>query len=475
VRRIGIALEPSRATVSVLAGLLRPRPALPLEFALPDPEAEEWRDAIAAMLAEVRRRSGAGKVPLTVALLRPMASTKALRLPPLRADELQVLARRAAERWFPFPTGEAVSACRLRGAAQSGPQEVNVVVSAADSGVVDALLEVARGAGIEISCVSAGARAAAAALRGRPELAAGEHLVVLLFGSSTEALHLHAGELRGVRSIPFTAASDPHECAMRRAAQIWRALGGEGDTRPAVWLAGEVDAELANALDATGEGPAPFWRPLVGVGAPEALAAVGAGLPAVRRHDLRPADYRRPAHRAALRRTAALLACAAATTLFSAAAHLRNVEAETLRVQEMRSMLRPGTQTALRTRAEIDTLRARIAALQAVDEARPRWVPFFARFSGSLPQDAYIQSLRADNGEIAIEGYARDAASLVLKFEGQQRWRDVRFTAPLQREQTPLGERERFSLRLGAPEFLPPARQTSDSGEAGNASASILR
>lgn len=472
--RTGIALGPPRATACEAPGALRPRPGRRHEHALPAPGAEGWGAALAAWLGELR---AAGTAEVHVALLRPLAATKALRLPPVRGAALRPLAERGAERWFPLAGGARVDAVPLRGAADGEP---NALVSACDAALVETVAEAAREAGVALGSVTPAVFAAAAgAARVDPGLARGRQLLVLLFAHATEAVLLEAGAPARVRSLPF--ADLDGTAASRRAAQVRelvRAMGeGEDGTPPAVSLAGEVDAALEEALGATPDELGPARVPFAG--SAEALAAFGAALPAARRHDLRPEAHRAPSRRAARRRTAVLLAGAAALAAVAAAAHLRALEEAGDRAARMRATLRPGVESVLRTRAEIDSVRARLAALDRAEAARQRWVPFFARLGEVLPRDAYVQSLRAEGGtEVSIEGYARSASSLVLALGRAADLRGVRFTSSVQREQTPAGERERFSLRFGAPAFLPAPPDTAGAilpGTGARASSAAVR
>lgn len=450
-RRTGLALGP-HATVCRATGGLRPRPRAGETHPLPPPGSEEWTAALADLLGDVVSAGRRGAA-VHVALLRPLAATKALRLPPVRGAALRALVARGAERWFPFAAGDAVHVVPLA-AGTEDEASPTALVSAGDAAMVDALLAAAHGAGVEVAAVVPAAHAvAAAALRLAPGLARGRHLLVVPFHHATEALLLHGGELRAVRSLPFAAPGDGAGDAARRAAQLRELTrGAEGEINaPSVVLAGATDPALDDELDRLGVDVAVVGDDV----SAEALAAFGATLPAARRHDLRPLAHRLPSRRAALRRTGALLAGAAALAVVAAAGHLSKLEEAGDRAAARRATLRPAVQEVLRTRAEIDSLRLRLAALERSEAARQRWLPFFDRFAAALPREAYVQSLRAEGGEVAIEGYARSASTLVLALEREPGLHDVRFTSSVQREQTAAGERERFSLRFAVPDLLP--------------------
>lgn len=458
--RIGLVLGPSYGVACEAWGALDPRPGRRLERALPTSDLHTWEEAVASLLVEVRERAGGGRVSIDLSLLRPLALTRTLRLPPVGASALRALVLRASERWFPFAAGEAVEATPFRGVISDEETEPTTQISAADAARLESLLVRARHAGVEVASVCAAAPAAVeGARRLRPELSAGRQRLVLLYRHATEVLLLEGGDLRGIRSLPFVAGEDAGADALRRAEQFREltAAGDEGEAPTTV--VGESETELRAILAEGGEGD-DLGR-VEGVASAEALAAFGTALPGTRRHDLRPDAHRRPLRQAALRRTAILLTAAALVAIFGASAHLNRVEASAERLAELRATMRPGVQAVLRTRSEIDSLRVRLAALEEVEQARPRWVPFFAQLAESLPREAYVQALRAEEDEVAIDGYARSASTLVLGMERQQAWSDVRFTAPLQREQTAQGERERFSLRFGAPEHLPTRQDTA--------------
>ncbi|HEX8432378.1 MAG TPA: PilN domain-containing protein [Longimicrobium sp.] len=428
--RIGIVVGPADAAAYRVT---RAGTTLVAARSLPAAESEGWNEALADFMDEITHAVGRG--PADATLLRPLAAVRTLRLPPLRRAALRSLAARGSDRWFPFAARGAVEATPPRGPGEP------TVVSAARGSLVESLVRVASDRGVEIESVSAGAHAAATAvLHHSPRLARGRHRVALCFGHATEVITLDDGRLTGARSLPFVGSHAD------RAAQLREIAGA--DPEVALHLPHAVPEEVWMAL---GRDPEPSTGPATA----EALAAEGATLRAARPHDLRPDELRVPARRAALRRTAILLAAASLLGATSAVTHLRRVDAAADRVAAARATLRPVVATVLRRRAEIDSLQARLAAIGEAESARSRWVPFFAHLAGSLPRDAYIQSLRADGGEIAVEGFARSASVTVLQMERDPAWTEVRFTAPLQREQTPTGERERFSLRFGAPRFHP--------------------
>lgn len=455
--RVGLALSESGAFVALASGFPRSQVTASAEWRLPQPASEEWTKEFTDLLEELRRL--APGAPVCIALMRPLAAVKTLRLPPVRAGALRVIATQAADRYFPFSALDAVSAIALAPGIDPGDHP-NTLVSAADSSVMERVLGTANETRTEVPVVCTATSGVVVALRSRARLTQGTEQVVVLFRTATESLTLRGGELRSVRSVPFVATGDLDVDTVRRGAQIRQLVGDRTHLTAPIRILGEVGGELAALL---GDGLA--WLPLESSETPEALAAFGATLAETRRWDLRPASHGRRARSAALRRTAVLVAVAVAAVHVGSAVHLRQVEADAHRVRTMREVLRPGVRAAERIRAASDTLDLRMEALRNVGSSRPRWVPLLARLSAAMPRDAYVRSIRSENEHLTIEGYARSASSLALRLSSDTAWDSVRFIAPLQREQTSGGEREGFTLRLSAPRYLPvlPSRAVSNS------------
>jgi hypothetical protein len=68
--------------------------------------------------------------------------------------------------------------------------------------------------------------------------------------------------------------------------------------------------------------------------------------------------------------------------------------------------------------------------------------------SERLPRDAYLQAARGTGAEWQIDGFARDAASLVPLLEGDPRFENVRFLSATNRLPSGSGAHESFSIAL---------------------------
>jgi Tfp pilus assembly protein PilN len=447
--RVGVAIGPGGLLACEAA---RGRPWRGLSVALPAPEADGWGDALAAAFHEIADVAGP-RAEVHVTLLRPLALAKALRLPPLRPAGLRLMVERGADRWFPLAPGPVAAYVAPLPSHTADADEPSALVSVASAALVETIVAAAAEAGLTVASISPShAAAAAAALALAPELRKGGHLLVLFHDHSTDGLVLEDGRVHLARSLPLAWNNEDYGTGDARSAHLASLARSANAGAASIFLAGATADEEARAAAVAGWEDA---RRVPGFETAEEMAAFGATLASARSHDLRPDAHRLPARRAALRRTAVLLGLSAAACAFGAWMRLQRLEDEVARIERQRATLRPAVTAVLRTRAEIDSVQQRLAALDSLEAARPRWVPFFATLSDALPRQASLQSLRTDGAEVAVEGTASSASGVVIALGRADGLRGVRFASSVQREETAAGERERFSLRFGAPALLP--------------------
>ena len=148
-----------------------------------------------------------------------------------------------------------------------------------------------------------------------------------------------------------------------------------------------------------------------------------------------------------LRSLSAWLACAAGL-LFAAT----SVDAYRARVEESldgrAADLQAQVESSLELQARWEELRQQLVAVSEVESRKPSALATLVQLSQLLPENAWIRTMRAEDGEWQIEGYARDAAALVPLFENHPYFRDVRSRAPTSRTQLGGDTYENFSLAL---------------------------
>ncbi len=165
--------------------------------------------------------------------------------------------------------------------------------------------------------------------------------------------------------------------------------------------------------------------------APPYLTAVGAALEPERglADTLATDELRgRQTRRRRLRLLAATAACAVALGMAGAAVDGRRDRA--LRELEARAAaLAAPAEEARRLQSRAEELRAEILAIAAIEAERPRPLQGLLELTRTLPEEAWIESIRATPEGWQIDGYASDAAALVPVFEEDPRFEDVRSVA----------------------------------------------
>lgn len=262
-------------------------------------------------------------------------------------------------------------------------------------------------------------------------------------GEGVEALQLHEGRLRWARRLYGRLP----EAAEALAQELGRAADSAepGDIYLTPWDE-DMGRQLAARLPNGEVRPAPGLPELD----PAYLTAYGAALDAGRgwRESLLiPGLERRIVRRQRLRFATSALVCAAATLFALASLDAYRSDAKSTlegRIAELRSQAAPALALQDRARA----LSQRSQAVAEIEAARPDLLGALLQLSGRLPEGAWIRSIRASGDGWEIDGYARDAATLIPLFENDPRFQDVRFRSATSRVQIGSETYENFSLAL---------------------------
>ncbi len=386
---------------------------------------ENPKEAVAA----VREHLGPAR-HVAAAVDLALLHVKRVRLPPLPLEEKRRILDLEPDRFF------AVRGTEMAFAVREDDDIVFAVREPLMTAWVEALGSLGRLERIEPAPV------ALARAMGRSQT---ETALVLRDGSGdgVEALQLQAGRLRWARRL-YGALPDAAE-----------SLGRELDTAADSGLVGavylipwddETGRELAARLPSGDVRPAP--------GVPELdtayLAAYGAALDAGRgwRESLLIPEL----ERRIVRRQRAGLATAAVICVGAALFAIMSLDAYRSRAESVLqgriAVLRSEAAPALALQERARALSERSQAVSEIEAARPDLLRALLELSDRLPEGAWIRSIRASGDDWEIDGYARDAATLIPLFENDPRFQDVRFRSATSRAQIGSETYENFSLAL---------------------------
>ncbi|UCF18612.1 MAG: PilN domain-containing protein [Gemmatimonadota bacterium] len=416
--RLGLELGPQTIRAVHLSGF-RGSTVRTMETSW-DPE--KPADAIAAIREHLgSARHVAAAVDLT------LLQVKNLELPPLPLEEKRRLLSLEPDRYFAVRGEELVFALR----------EDDGLVFAAREALLSAWIAALETLG-SLERIEPGPVAFARALARGDALDA--FVVLNDHGRGIELLQLEAGTLRSARRL----FADLTEVAGELASQL------EKETKPAaIYLApwDEADSRTISARlphMALREAPRPAELD------PSYLAAYGAALAdqaAWRQALLTPELERQHLTRHWARIGIAAAACVAALVfaLLSVDAYRARAEARLdARLAELRRQAAP----AMELQARLEALDRETRAVAAVEAERPDPLRGLLELSERLPEDTWIRSIRTGEGEVEIDGYARDAAALIPLFENDPRFENVRFRSATARAQIGTETYENFSLAL---------------------------
>lgn len=392
------------------------------------------REALGQALRDAVRAHGTDGPEVVVALLPPLAETRTLVLPPLRADERNRFIARNASRYFVNSRGAQVVGTRLAVPNARADVAAPVVATATAQQLVQAVHGAVADAGCAIrAVVPAEAAWAAAAAAIWPSLARGSAQVVMARSDRADLLAVVDGALAGVRRF-----RGPTDAAAVAAASAGSPVAVAGPAEAADAMAAALGAAGVRVLR-----PDPRWRELAE--RPDALAARFAG----HATDLRiESEETRAQQRAAAGRAAAWLAGVAAVVLLVAGVvHLAGVRRELAAVQAERAGIRAQVDASLVGRSSVDAAYRQVAALAGLSRSATRWSHVMAALTDHLPEDASLTALRARGDSLFLDGVALQAAPVFDAVAGTPGLEGVRATAPVRRDaiegEVPL---EHFSL-----------------------------
>ncbi len=372
------------------------------------------------MVKSLRESLGpAGRLAVTVDLSFLFA--KQVSLPPLSAVEKRRILMLEPERFFPVRAEELVLAAR---------GEDNLVFAARASMLgswLDALGTIGPVELVEPSPVSLA--------RALGKFDSGE--ATILMEEKNEGVgiaEIAAGRVRRVRrtSDPAALATAVAEKADGTRQIYLRPLNGSADWHPLGANAG------------AGELPS-----VAGI-APSHLAAYGAalGIGSGIEEGLLPADL---ARRIARRRRQSFILSGVACVLglMFALIALDGFRSRTLQRLEVESArLRPPAERTLALQRQADVLGQESRAVAAIEAERLDPLAALAALTTRLPPGAYLTALRSTGRDWQIDGFAREAAPLVARFEEDPSFDNVHFLSATRRTRMDGKLYESFSIAL---------------------------
>lgn len=441
--RLALVLGPEDVTAIELRPSLRgPVPRRMIARPLAARDGEGWPDLDAA-LREIREELGIDDARVDVALLPPLVQSKVLLLPAVRERELHPLVLRNARRYFVLPdTGPLVlDAVRLGRPRRGGPAPT--LVSCGAEAVVRCAAAAISGAGLLPGAVAAaplaGLRAALARL---PLLRRGRAALLIASPGRAELVLLEGGK------PTLLQQAAPRDVVRWAAEGLRRAAEAGISVERAVVCAGGRTAEVRERLAALLGVDAPELPAAPGVDglSPELLFALGVASPGRDTPLLRLGEQRRAAQRREAVRAAALAGVSALILSAAAGVHLWGLRQELAAVREQRRELAGVVETVREARQRIVDVRGALVALDELEATSARWTMEIRALAETLPETAYLSSVRVDGRQLHLSGFGSSASSVVPALEGSARFAGVGLSAPVRRE--PSQGRETFDMVL---------------------------
>lgn len=464
--RIGLAIARDHlAAVEVRRTLRRPRIRRVFTRPIDDLDGEGAHARIKDALVELRKQLRRSSLTVGVAVCSPVAQVKRLEVPSLGRADLERLLARNARRFFAIDeqdvVADAVSITRRRGRSPT-------LAAVAPSAMLDAFLAAAEEADVAVESLCPGPHAAARAATALTSgLRRGLHVVVVRSCDGFEALFLERrrvvlartlarvdGVASGCTTRPGAGDAAPAARRPEFDPEALRVILDQSRERfpvgaDRITLLGLEDAAVdairrvvPNATVDAARVAAPDAMP------PCALHAFGAALPGHRRLTLSPASHRARL-RARARRAVAVRAVAAVVLLMAAGwLHLTGLRRDLARLDARRDRLRPAVDEASRARTAIDAARTRLARLREAEASTSNWTRLFADLARTLPDDAYLEALRADDAGLRLEGSAGSVAEAAAALEEVRGVIEVRIATPVQERSGGPEGRQRMSLVL---------------------------
>jgi Tfp pilus assembly protein PilN len=419
--RTGIALSPTQLCAVDMRLRGSGDRAWRADLEPPAADSNTW-PSLANAFAELARTLGGQRGALAISLMPPFTEVRRLALPPLGRDELQRVLSRGASRYFvgargPQVVGASTTKRRRRGEMQA------VVAAAASARLVDAIRSAAENAGFTIEAIAPAETAwASAAFALWPVFSRQSAFAVLCQQDRTYVLELDSKRLVGVRRFRGGSADAPLNADT---VTTHARVGIAGDARARHELAAALSVHGINASVASGEWSAAAERP-------DVLAAHFAGGnagPVLR------AENDVVTERADARRVAwSMAGVAAALLVLSAGIELWGVKRQLAAVRAERARLRPEIASSLVGRSTVDATYRELSTLNAIERASPRWSSVIVTLSESVPEDAFLTTIRARDDSLIIDGMAPHAKKVFDAMQSTSGLLDVKANAPVRRE-----------------------------------------
>lgn len=451
--RIGVALGPEGLAAVRLGPFGRHDLRTMSAWALGSPGSPEYEKALDETLAGLRDSASGGQAGLRMALLRPLALTRSISLPPVRRRDRRPLIERSACRFFPLGDGPLIVDAELPGFGPARAQAT--VVHAASFSVVGEAIRAAESTGFEVETVVAGDEAAAAGFAAiRRSHRRGRWALALVSGESLHVLLLDGGKLRLCRSTclalsPSASEKEKIGALLERIRDLVVETGAQGGLRPEA-----IAVSLAGAP--AGEELVARWKALAPEGCvrleplalpPSVLAAYGTLHVAPGCPNLLPGARRTAARRKRHQRRIAWAGLGAGVLFCAALAGGAILDRLTEGVVERREILAPGVQEALRLKLSVEEVRTGKEVLESLVPPSGVWALVVAGIAETLPNDAYVLALREGRGSISLEVRGASAATVMSALAAAPVFSEVILAGPVRPEERASGL-HRFTVEL---------------------------
>lgn len=388
------------------------RGRLHLHEAFTVPVASDSPDALAVAVAGLVQEHGKGVRQVVVSLPRRQCIVKLLSFPATSEENLERLARAAAETTLPLPADQMRFDHAVLDTGDASRQ-ATVAMAACRTDVLDALVQPLESQGVKSPVIDA-APLALANVFAEPVRHSGTPTAILEL-SDDEVMLIFldaAGRLTQVRNLAVEPAEIAEE--VRRSLQ---AYGAQNAAATALLVVGAGAVDAAEALDATLPLPVTVgdpWPAMAGAGgdlAQAATYAVATGL-ALRGGEVPCRVNLRSRPKAEAQRRETNLATAVVVTLFLAllatgvffyqSLHSRKREAQ-LAKQEREKYERLLTDAGGEDPEYLDTLRAKAEQVRRDSD----WLTFLQELATGLPGGLSIEELNLDHDRpVTIRGQA---------------------------------------------------------------------
>lgn len=347
----------------------------------------EW-EGLESAVRDVVANSRGDYARVRVALLRPLACAKVLRVPPVGRREILPLLHRNISRYFPFESPAALEVRHLGVGEEDSKHEI--LVSCAPAELTSLVSFTVEAAGLSVAGFTVGPAAELEWLRMTdPRLGDGRCAVLLGSRRAPELAFLEDGKPILLCPVPKRAGRSPREIPPD-------SLLRETVERAAT-LGVEVDRILRPASDRT-------LPEELAVAGGAVRAALGAACTGTEHAGMLTRDERAVVRKAARRRHAGV---AAALLLLVAAGLLLyrwGLERELSALRDARAAMESEVTEALEARRDTRRMIHALESLRRVEAETPRWSPALHQLAVRLPQEARIDLVAGDAGRLNLRG-----------------------------------------------------------------------